>query len=252
MIEYVEADVAREAKGVRIVVPSTVASPWSEATKAVFRIANVPVLAVRFAFGNKDIVGWTGVDNVPVVLHGREPARTSWSAIVGLAARIAERPILPSEPAARAAAMGQLEVIAGEDGLGWNGRLAMIHAGLTTNGEKGFAPQVSGYLAKRYGYTPALGAGVRDRVAAQVGWLAAQLGDRPYFGGDAPSAVDAYLATFLTVLVPIGETDCPRMPAPTRAAFAAAAETLGEVVPQSLFAVRARMFEHHLPWPIEL
>jgi len=252
MIEYVEADVAREARGVRIVVPMTVASPWSEATKAVFRLAGVPVLAVRFAFGNKDLVAWTGVDNVPVVFHGREPARTSWAAIVGLAARIATRPILPAAPAARAEAMGQLEVIAGEDGIGWNGRLAMIHAGLTTNGDKGFAPQVSGYLAKRYGYTPELGAAVRDRVAAQAAWLAAQLGDRPYFGGDAPSAVDAYAATFLTVLTTIGEADCPKMLPPNRAAFGAAAELLADVVPPALFALRSRMFEQHLPWPIEL
>lgn len=252
MLEFVEAAVAREAKGVRIVVPSTVPSPWSEATKAVFRLAGIPVLAVRFAFGDKDVVAWTGVDNVPVVFHGREPARTSWAPIVGLAARLAQRPILPADPGARAEAMGLLELIAGEDGLGWNGRLAMIHAGLTTNGEKGFAPQVSGYLAKRYGYTPERGAAVRDRVAAQAAWLAARLGDRPYFGGDAPSAVDAYVAPFLTVLLPISETDCPKMAPPNRAAFAAAAELLHDVVPASLFALRTRMFEQHLPWPIEL
>jgi glutathione S-transferase len=252
MIEYVDAEMAREARGVRIVVPGTVPSPWSEATKAVFRLAGVPVLAVRFVFGSKDLVAWTGVDNVPVVFHGREPPRTCWSSIVGLAARIGERRVLPADPAARADAVGVLDLIAGEDGIGWNGRLAMIHAGLTTNGEKGLAPAVAGYLAKRYGYTPALGSGVRDRVAAQAAWLAARLGDREYLGGDAPSALDAYAATFLTVLLPIGETDCPKMPAPQREAFGAAAELLHDVVPPPLFALRARMFERHLPWPIEL
>jgi len=252
MIEFVETAAAREASGTRLVVSAVVPSPWSEAAKGVFRIAKLPVLAVRAMPRDQELHAWTGIDNVPVVLHEREPARTCWSQIVGLAARLAPGAVLPADPAARVEAMGLLELIAGEDGLGWNGRLAMIDASLTSNGERGFAPQVGGYLAKRYGYTPASAEHVRARVMGQLATLAARLGAHPYFGGDKPNAIDVYTATFLTPLVQLSEADCPRLIPPLRKAFAAAADAFGALVPAELLAVRARMFEHHLPFPIEI
>jgi len=252
MIEFVETAVAREAKGTRLVVSGVVPSPWSEAAKGVFRLARIPVLAVRAMPRDKALLEWTGVDNVPVVLHGKEPARTCWSQIVGLAARLAPGTVLPADPVARAEAMGLLDLIAGEDGLGWNGRLAMIEASVTSDGARGFPAQVAGYLGKRYGFSAAIAEGLRARVMGQVATLSARLGARPYFGGDHPGAVDVYLATFLTPLVPISEADCPRMVPPLRAAFGTAAEAFGPLVPPELLAVRARMFEHHLPFPIEI
>jgi glutathione S-transferase len=252
MLEFVETAAAREAIGVRMVVSAVVPSPWSEAAKGVFRLAHIPVLAVRAMPRDKTLLEWTGVDNVPVVLHAKEPARTCWSQIVGLAARLAPGAVLPADPVLRAEAMGLLYLIAGEDGLGWNGRLAMIDASVTSDGARGFPAQVAAYLAKRYGYSTAVAEHLRARVMAQLATLAARLGARPYFGGDHPNAVDVYLATFLTPLVPIDEADCPRMSAPLRAAFATAAEAFGALVAPELLAVRARMFEHHLPFPIEL
>jgi len=198
------------------------------------------------------LLEWTGIDSVPVVLHGKEPVRTCWAQIVGLAARLAPGAVLPADPVARADAMGLLELIAGEEGLGWNGRLAMIHASVTSNGARGFAPQVAAFLGKRYGYSTAIAEGLRARVMAQLATLAARLGSRSYFGGEHPNAVDIYLATFLTPLVALTEADCPKLLPPLRAAFATAAEAFGALVAPELLAVRARMFEHHLPFPIEL
>ena len=257
MIEYVELAAAREATGTRAVVSGIVPSPWSEATKGLFRIAKLPLVAVRSFPGNRELAAWTGVDNVPVVLHGVEPARTSWSAIVGLVARLAPDALVPSDPTARMEVMGAIEMVAGENGLGWNNRLAMVHAGLTTHGARGFSPPVAGYLAKRYGYAADAFDGVRARVASQLGALAVRLAAQrasghDYFGGARPSALDVYVATFLTPLVPLGERDCPGMSAPFRAAFAAAAEELGPLVDRSLFDLRTRMFERHLAWPIEI
>src|SRR5580704_826311 len=126
MIEFVDVATAKAATGIRIVVPAVVPSPWSEAVKGLFHIAQIPVVAVRFKGGDRDIAAWTGIDNVPVVLHGHEPARSSWSAIVALVARLAPGVILPIDASARADAVGLLEMIAGEDGIAWNGRLVMI------------------------------------------------------------------------------------------------------------------------------
>src|SRR5215468_5862550 len=115
-IDFVDVATARQAPGVRIVVSGLVPSPWSEATKGLFRIAGVPVLAVRRGRDAAEITAWTGVDNVPVVFHAAEPARTNWAAITTLAARLAgPGVVLPDELAARAEVIGLLHEIAGED-----------------------------------------------------------------------------------------------------------------------------------------
>jgi hypothetical protein len=146
-----------------------------------------------------------------------------------------------------------LELIAGEQGLGWTGRLAMIDASLTSDGARGFPLQVAQYLAKRYGHSAATSPStLRDRVAKQVRVLLDRLAGRDYFGGALPSAVDVYSATFLTPLHPIDESVCPQMSPPLRAAFGAAAEAFGDLVPDALAAHRRRMFERHLTWPIRL
>src|SRR5262245_55158374 len=138
-IDYVDVATARSAPGVRLVVSGLVPSPWSEAAKGLFRVGNIPVVAVRRMREATDITAWTGVDNVPVVFHNAEPARTHWAAIAALAARLAGPDVLlPEEPGARAEAMGLLHEIAGEDGIGWNGRLAMIDATLKSGGKRGF------------------------------------------------------------------------------------------------------------------
>jgi glutathione S-transferase len=259
MLEYVDIDHARTAPGVRIVVSPLVPSPWSEAAKAVFRIANVPVLAVRKTRDRgADVTAWTGVDNVPAVLHGVEPVRTSWAAIVALAARLGEpNAILPADVAARADVMGALDSIAGEDGLGWNARLAMIDASVTSNGERGFPKGVGEYLAKRYGHAHAAMPAVRTLVAAQL----ASLGDRlavqcarghEYLAGPRVGALDVYAATFLTPLIPITVEACPQLAPPLRAAFGVAAEMFGDLLPNELVAHRALVFERHLELPITL
>src|SRR6185295_8316019 len=96
-------------------------------------------LAVRRMRDAAEITAWTGVDNVPVVFHNAEPARTHWAAITTLAARLAGPDVLiPEETAARAETMGLLHEIAGEEGIGWNARLAMIDATLRSEGKRGF------------------------------------------------------------------------------------------------------------------
>jgi glutathione S-transferase len=257
-IEYVDVAAARQAPGVRIVVSGLVPSPWSEATKGLFRIANIPVLAVRRGRDATDITAWTGVDNVPVVFHAAEPARTNWAAITSLAARLAGPDvILPAELGARALAMGLLHEIAGEDGIGWNARLAMIDATITSEGKRGFPLPIGQYLARRYGYTPDTAARGRARIEQQLHALrdrlrAQQALGHSYLGGPRVSALDVYLATFLTPLTEITADDCPELAAPLRQAFGCAHEALGALVPIELRALRTLVFQRHLAWPITL
>jgi len=253
MLTFVEVAEARQAPGVRIAVSGLVPSPWSEAAKGLFRLAGVPVLAVRRLRDNAELEAWAGVDNVPVVFCDRAPARTHWAAITELAARLAGPGVLlPSALAARAEHIGLIDLIAGEEGIGWNGRLAMLEASFATDGARGFPLPVAKYLAARYGYVRDGFAGVRARVAEQLAFIDERLGAREYVAGERPGAVDVYLATFLTPYTAIREADCPAMLPALRQAFAAAHEELGALVPARLLAHRARMFERHLAYPIVL
>ena len=249
MIEYVDLETARAARGVRMVVTNLVPSPWGEAAKALFRIAGVKVLAVRSQRGDAAQDAWTHAHNVPVVFHDDEPARTVWSQIVALAARLSGT-LLQADIDRRTRTIGLIHEIAGEDGLGWNARLLMIHVALTEG--RGFPKPVAHYLAAKYGYTPDLVDAARGRARAILTTLAAELGDATYFGGATPGALDAYCATFLTPLTPITEEQCPAMAPALRVAFGVAAEQLGPHLPAALRAHRDRMFAQHLAWPIAL
>ena len=251
-LEFVDLEAARAATGVRLVVSGLVPSPWSEAAKGLFRVAGVPVVAVRRLRDAAELTAWTGVDNVPVVLHGQEPPRSHWAAITELASRLAGPDVLlPVDVAARAEHVGLVDVIAGEDGLGWNARLAMIDAALTSDGARGFPLPVARYLAARYGHGPGALARAGERLAAQLALLADRLGEQTYVTGRL-SAVDIYLATFLTPLTALSEADCPALSPTLRRAFATAHETFGALVPPALLAHRAMMFERHLAYPIVL
>ena len=257
-IEFVDVATARSAPGVRIVVSGLVPSPWSEAAKGLFRIGNIPVVAVRRMRDASEVTAWTGVDNVPVVFHAGEPARTHWAAITTLAARLAAPgTVLPEELPARADAIGLLHEIAGEDGIGWNARLAMIDASLTSEGKRGFPMPVAQYLARRYGHTPDAAARARGRIEGQLHALRDRLRahnaqGHDYLGGAKVSALDVYLATFLTPLSPIPPEDCPALDPGLRQAFGTAHEALGALVPDELRAHRKLVFERHLAWPIAI
>jgi glutathione S-transferase len=257
-IEYVDVATARSAPGVRLVVSGLVPSPWSEAAKGMFRVAGIAVQVVRRMREADEITAWTGVDNVPVVFHGVEPARSNWAAITTLAARLAGPGVLlPEDAAARAETMGLLHEIAGEDGAGWNARLAMIHATLTSDGKRGFPLPIGKYLAARYGYSPEAVTRMRPRFEGQLQLLRDRLRSHQavghsYLGGERLSALDVYSATFLTPLTDLAEPDCPSLPPVLRAAFRTAYEELGGLVPPELLAHRKMMFERHLDWPIEL
>jgi glutathione S-transferase len=252
-LEYVDLATARDRRGTRIVTAGAVASPWSEAAKGMFALAQLPAVVLARGPLTPEFSAWLpGIDNVPVVLHDDEPPRTNWGQIVGLVARLAPGTLVPLDPSERAKMMGLIDLVAGEGGLGWTSRLAMIQTSFASQGERGFALPIAKYLAKRYGFSRELSASdLVDSVRARFGLLSAELRGA-YFGGDRVSALDIYVATFLTPLTVIDDTVCPQMIEPLRRAFAAARELLAGEVPQALWTHRAMMFDKHLPLPIRL
>ena len=68
-----------------------------------------------------------------------EPPRSHWAEILALAERLAESPsLLPRAPFERTLLFGLVHELLGERGLVWSGRLLVIHAGLTSDGQRGF------------------------------------------------------------------------------------------------------------------
>ena len=257
-LTYVDLETARAAKGVRMVVASALPSPWSEAVKGLFRVKGIPALVVSCLRTTPEIEAWTRVDNVPAVFFDDEAPRSNWAAIVARTELVGGRPpLVPGDPEARARIFGLLHELAGEGGLGWSCRLVMIDGGLRSEGREGFPLAVAQRLAPKYGHAPEHVAPARARIAevlAQFDRLlaAARAAGHGYLLGDAPTALDIYLATFLTPIVGVSEAECPTMRAPIRPAFAYLGREVGGLVSAALAAHRRFIYDQHLGWPIVL
>ena len=257
-VSFVDLATARSARGVRMLVLAALPSPPSEAAKGLFRVAGVPVLAVRFRRGEAEQVAWAGVRNAPAVFFDDEPPRTGWAEVVRLADRLGGKgSLLPSAADDRVRVMGLVHELAGEEGLGWSARLLMIHGSLTSDGRQSFPLPVAQYLAKDYGYAPERVGEARARVVEVLALLGRQLAHshaagHAYLMGPRLTALDVYAATFLTPIAGLSDADCPAMLKVLRPAFAYLVEQVGSDVPAALLAHRQFMFERHLAWPITL
>jgi glutathione S-transferase len=257
-LRYVDLETARTAPGVRLVVSGVIPSPWSEAAKALFHVKQLPVHVVRFTRDRPEIAAWTGARNVPVVLLGEELPRTGWAEILALAQQLGgARSLVPEDHELRLRHHGLAHELCGADGLGWNNRLLMIHGSLCTGGARSFPLPVGQYLAPRYGYDPARVPAARPRLAEILALLDRQLaGSRAaghrYLLGGSLTALDLYLATFLTPMVGVSEAECPAMRADLRTAFTYLTDEVASLVPPALAEHRLFVYREHLPWPIPL
>ena len=257
-VQFVDVETARAARGLRLIVASSLPSPWSEAAKGIFHVKQLPVSVVAYPRIDEALRVWTGAVNVPVLLNDDEPPRTGWAEILTFAERQGGAvSLIPGDAETRVRHHGLAHELAGEDGLGWCGRLVMTDGGLTSAGARSFPLPVAQRLAGKYGYAPerigpAL-ARMREILALFDHQLAhGRAAGHRYLLGPRLTALDIYLATFLTPLLPQAEADCPQMAPPVRPALAYLAEQIGGDVPPALIAHRAFMFETHLPWPIPL
>lgn len=252
---YVTPGEAIARRGLRLVVVGQVPSAWGESAKNFFQLKGIDFVAVRLVYDDEAFRKWAGELSAPVAVYDDEPPRSGWAEILMLAERLAPEPaLLPLEPHARAQALLLAEDFCGRNGLGWNRRLQLIHAGLT--GVGGFSSKVAGYLGDKYGYDPADTARVDSRVVGLLGKFAAALrkqreAGHPYYLGERFGAVDVYSAAFMAFFQPLPPEQCA-MNEKIRNAFewldAATAAALDPI----LLEHRDLMYSRHLPLPLSL
>ena len=254
-ISYVSVEEAVSRPGLRMVVVGNVPSPWSESAKGIFQVKGIQWTAVRLSYDSRLLKEWAGERSAPVAIYNDEPPRSGWADILQLAERLAPTPaLLPDAVEQRETVMQLGRDICGEHGLGWTRRLQLVHAGL--HGDGGFTPEVSGYLAKKYGYTPEAGASADARVGRLLRMLserlkAQRLAGSDYLVGNGVTAADIYSATFMALLRPLPESVCT-MASATRKAFESPGFHSDKALDESLLAHRAMMYERHLTLPLSL
>ena len=254
-MRFVGLEEARQASGLRLVIATNVPSPWSQAAMGVFDMKGLDYLAVRFRRTDEEIRQWTGARNVPVVLFDDEPPRTGWAEIVTLGERLGGRlSLVPDDDDRRVRMFGLSHEILGEGGLGWNVRLLVTHASLTTDGRTGWPKPVAEYLAPRYGYAPDRVPATRARAIGILRLLDALLAEsrsqgHAYFLGSTPTALDLHVAVTLGTIWPLPEEQCPMLP-PIRHAFETLDQEVKAAVSPALLEHRAQMFSRHLVLPV--
>lgn len=238
-----------------MVVVGNVPSPWGEAAKSICHVKRLDFAAVRLVYDNEALKSWAGQLSGPVVVYDDEPPRSGWAEILMLAEHLAPHPaLLPVDPAARARTVLLAENFCGQNGLGWNRRLQLVHAGLTNAG--GFVARVAGYLGNKYGYDAADGTRYTARVTELLGDFAQVLrsqraAGRPYYLGDALGAVDIYSATFMAMLKPLPPEHCEMNPG-VRSAFEWLDAATQAALDPILLEHRDMMYARHLALPLSL
>ena len=227
-LEYLTIAEARARPGLRLVLGAyTVPGPWREACKGLFHLKRIPYLSVRTAgaeradgdFGmdgaDRELLEWTGQSSAPVAIWNDEKPCSSWIEQLQLAERLAPQPaLIPKGVEERALMFGLCHELCGREGFGWTKRLAMIHANLNSLPGEHPARGFWLHMARKYGYSPAGGAGAPARLAQIVRSFARRIerqydAGQTYFIGDRLSALDIYWSAFVAMLAPMDEDRCP-------------------------------------------
>lgn len=249
-VTYLSTEQAIARPGLRMIVVGNVPSPWGEAAKGILHIKRLDWAAVRLAYDDDAQRQWAGQRSGPIAIYDKEPPRAGWAEILLLAERLKPEPtLIPADAAERATMFGIAHEICGQEGLGWTRRLLLIHAGAF--GERG-----GQYLARKYGYSPAVGADAGTRVAALLRMLAARLAAQrlagnSYYLGKVPTAVDVYSATFMGLFRPLPPEHCP-MDEAIRTAFARPDPEMDAALDPILLEHRDMMYARHLELPLSL
>jgi glutathione S-transferase len=255
-LPWVEVDEARTLPGLRLVVSKGIPNPWSEGAKALFDVKKIPWTPVpQRVMGDNSALGeWTGQTSAPVAILDDEPPRTTWSAILHLAERLAPEPaLIPADPEERTRMFGYLHELCGELGFGWCRRLQMAHAVLTNGSPLG---PIGEYVGGRYGYGVHGQEYVERRLRDLLGLFAIQLrrqydAGRPYFIGTRLSALDLYWSAFATLIQPLPADVCP-MYEESRRFYTMTDPTWLALVDPLLLEHRDRIYREHLPMPLRL
>jgi glutathione S-transferase len=159
--------------------------------------------------------------------------------------------MIPSDPLQRVLMWGFANELAGEQGIGWNRRLQ----GFARARNSGKTNPVSETLIGKYGYDAEAAKAASARIAGSLNALATQLKAQQSRGigflvGDALSAADIYLVTFLNLVAPLPHEHCP-MPDAFRAGFTAREPEILAALDPALLAHRDRIFGEYFRSPME-
>jgi glutathione S-transferase len=253
-VELVDLDVALAARGLRVIYVEGLPSPWSQAALGLFDMKGLDYRLVPYRKFREAVRERTGAQNAPVVLVDDEPPRTGWAEILALAQRLGGRlSLVPDDDEQEVRMYGLAHALMSEGGLGWNVRLLLTHASLTTGGREGWPAPVAAYLASKYGYAPDRVARARARAIAVLNLLARTLDGHggTYLLGHQPTALDVYAAVTLGAIAPLPPEQCDML-APIRHAFETLDPALRAAVAPSLLRHRDMMYARHLRVPLRV
>ncbi len=256
-MKYFSVKEAREMPGLRLALTAHMPGPWGEAAKAVLSARNVDYIPVeQIAMEpNEDLFEWTGMRNAPIAILDDEPPQSSWLDILLLAERVGSGPsLIPTDPLDRALMLGFSTEICGSDGFGWSRRLEMMGRPSTQNPPTGSNFDMS-RMVRMYDVRQEAIERAPKRMASIMTGLATQLhrqaeAGSDYLVGDALSACDLHWATLSTFVSPLAPELCA-MPDFMRANYSHLTPELAEALDPILIAHRDRVFERHIPLPLD-
>ena len=251
-LSYANIDEVIQHDGLRIVLLRGFPSPWGQAAKAMIEHKGLPFLAGALQAGedNSQIVAWSGTNSAPVVAYQDEAPLNRWDDILLLLERLApDRPLLPEDPAPRAAVLGLSYAICGVLGFGWNRRLDMVHAQVA-------AGRPMGPMGEKYGYNERDGAMARARSLAFMAYLADMLRAQRERGsdfivGETVTAADFYWAAFSNLAIIQSPEDCP-LDAQIRPMFESVDPEVKAGTDPILIEHRDRIMRDYCKLPMEL
>lgn len=253
-MDYKSVAEARELPGLRLVLQTGMPGPWAEAIKSVFNYKGIEFTAVDQEPGglNEDLQAWTGQTTAPVAVYEDESPRISWLDQLLLAERLApHKPLLPVDFEQRALVTGLCREIAGERGLGWNRRLQILAPTLLADNP----PESILRMAGKYGWSEDEYEHSGPRIAECLKYFSTRLRmqarlQSEYLVGAGLTAVDLFLANFLGMFRPLAHELNP-MPDFLRKIYSTVDAALEESLEPVLFEHRDRVYERHIPTPLD-
>lgn len=267
-LQYASIAAAKEMNGLRIVL-GAYADPgmWREACKGICHVKQLPYVPVVTAnagrsdteFGldgsDTELRHWTAQSSAPVMIWNDERPRSTWIEQLYLVERLAPEPsLIPTDAADRVQMFGLANELCGENGFGWMGRLMLVDMGMEpldqTSAEYSFWRR----FGQKYGLSAAAIEAAPIRMAEILQLLDRQLAaeqarGRRFFFGDRLSALDIYWATFLGLIEPLPEAQCP-MASFFRPLYTNHHPIVRAALSPRLIAHRAFIYENFLELPV--
>jgi glutathione S-transferase len=258
-LDYASIEDAKKMSGLRLVLGNyAIPGPWREACKGLFYVKGIsytPVVAAGLDGNDKELREWTAQSSAPVAIWDDEPPRSKWFEQLYLAERLGPNPsLIPDNIEDRMLMFGYCNEICGESGYAWSKRLLMIHSMLTNPDVDDATRAFWTGFGNKYGYSPEAAEAAPQHMAIVISALASRLEQQKsqgskFFIGNQLSALDIYWATFVALIHPLPEEQCP-MATAFRGFYANADPTIAAALSPALLEHRDFIYQEYLELPI--